>query len=436
MKRLNRKLSALVVAAVLLVGALATHPGELHAQDQPTSLNFVNARLSDVIRSLAASIGVNVVLNEIPDRRITFSTTVPVRAQDLGGVLESILDANNLTLVQQGPVAQVFPADSAAAGVIRFGTEPSVPPPLGLVTQLVPLRWIRAEEAAAALKPVASAKARIEPVARSNSLLITDFGSNITRYLELLRGLDERPEGEAGLRTYVVALKYANAEDLAASISQLFGIGGGGARSVSLYEQSLSRNLDIFREREAETYRLRRDALSNLMPTTQLDTTAAGAAPGALIGRTTVVADPPTNSLMIRTAPANYPLLLETIQALDVRPAQVLFEVTVAEISLGKSYEFGIDWAVIGNTAIIGRGTPLPIDTLAVTQDFVTNVVTLDRADVRAVLRALATKFNVRVLSTPEILAVNNREARIVVGSRVPFVASARLGDVAIDRSV
>ncbi|MCI0436801.1 MAG: hypothetical protein L0271_24650, partial [Gemmatimonadetes bacterium] len=126
----------------------------------------------------------------------------------------------------------------------------------------------------------------------------------------------------------------------------------------------------------------------------------------------------------------------DEFQALDVRPAQVLFEVTVAEISLGKSYEFGIDWAVIGNTAIIGRGTPLPIDTLAVTQDFVTSVVTLDRADVRAVLRALATKFNVRVLSTPEILAVNNREARIVVGSRVPFVASARLGDVAIDRSV
>jgi general secretion pathway protein D len=436
-KRINRKLRALVVAAVLPVGALVGLSCELHAQDQPTSLNFVNARLSDVIRSLAASIGVNVVLSEVPDRRITFSTTVPVRAQDLGGVLEGILEANSLVLVQQGPVAKVFPADSAApTGVIRVGMDPGIPPPLGLVTQLVPLQWIRAEEAAAALVPVASPKAKIEPVPRTNSLLITDFGSNITRYLELLRVLDERPQGEAGLRTYVVALKYANAEDLAASISQLFGIGTGAPRSVSLYEQSLSRNLDVFREREAETYRLRREALSNLMPQTPADTTSAGAVPGALVGRTTVVPDPPTNSLMIRTAPANYPLLLETIQALDTRPAQVLFEVTVAEISLGKSYEFGIDWAVIGNTAIISRGTPIPIDTLAVTQDFVTQVVTLDRADVRAVLRALSTKFNVRVLSTPEILAVNNREARIVVGSRVPFVASARLGDISIDRSV
>ena len=64
-------------------------------------------------------------------------------------------------------------------------------------------------------------------------------------------------------------------------------------------------------------------------------------------------------------------------------------------------------------------------------------VVTLDRLNVRAVLRALSSKSQVKVLSTPEILAVNNREARITVGSKVPFIASTRLGnDVAIDRAV
>jgi general secretion pathway protein D len=53
------------------------------------------------------------------------------------------------------------------------------------------------------------------------------------------------------------------------------------------------------------------------------------------------------------------------------------------------------------------------------------------------VLRTIATKSQVRVLSTPEVLATNNREARVLVGSRVPFIASTRLGnDVAIDRSV
>ena len=294
----------------------------------------------------------------------------------------------------------------------------------------MPLQAIRADEAASALKQVAGTRARIEPVARSNALLITDMSSNLARYLELLRKLDEKPLGEAGLRTYVVPLKYANANDLAASLGQLYGFNVGGSRAASLSDRSLGRNLDVFRDREAETFRLRQ----NLPMTT--GTVPGDSAQGNLIGSTTVVPDPPTNSLMIRTAPPNFPLLQETIQALDLKPAQVLFEVTVAEITLGKAQEYGIDWSVVSGNATVRLGNPILPDTTASLKDFVIRVVTLDRANVRAVLRALASNSNVRVLSTPEILAVNNREARIVVGSRVPFVASTRLGDFAIDRSV
>ena len=68
-------------------------------------------------------------------------------------------------------------------------------------------------------------------------------------------------------------------------------------------------------------------------------------------------------------------------------------------------------------------------DTISRLRDFVVRVFSLNNdADVRAVLRAVASRSNVRVLSTPEILAVNNREARIVVGDRVPFVASDAAG--------
>ena len=427
---MNRNLSiptALMIAALLVAGAGGA-PAGLRAQ-QPTSLNFVNAPLGDVIRSLAASLGVNVVLTGVPDRRISFATSVPVPAAELGGVLESLLEANGLVLVQKGPIAQVMPADSApSVGQIRFGPDIGEPPPLGLITQLVPLQSMRADEAADALNRVVSARARIEPVARSNALLITDHSTNVARYLELLRRLDERPLGEAGLRTYVVPLKYANADDLAASIGQLFGFAGGGSRAVSLSDRSLSRNLDAFRDRDAEMFRLR-------------DTPPAGAVPGdsatgALVGLTTVVPDAPTNSLMIRTAPGNFPLLEETIRALDTRPAQVLFEVTVAEITLGQADDFGVDWSVLGSNASVRLGTPVAPDTTTPIQDFIVRVVSVDRADVRAMLRALASTSRVRILSTPEILAVNNREARIVVGSRIPFVASTRLGDFAVDRSV
>ncbi|MSR36468.1 MAG: hypothetical protein EXR95_07480 [Gemmatimonadetes bacterium] len=414
-----------MAALCLLLGA----PGALFAQAQPRNLSFVDAPLADVIRALATSLGVNVVLTGVPDQRVTFTTTVPVRREDLGAVLESILESHDLVLVQKGPIAQVMPAANApSTGLVRFGLESGDPPPLGLVTQLVPLQSVRADEAASALAQIASPRARIEPVARSNSLLITDLASNLVRYLELLRRLDEKPQGEAGLRTYVVPLKYANAEDLAASIGQLFGVAVGSARGTAPADRSLSRSLDAFREREAEAFRARQTAPLSLP---SLDTLSGG-----LVGSTTVVPDVPTNSLLIRTAPPNFPLLRETIEALDTRPPQVLFEVTVAEVTLGQGQDFGVDWSVIGANALARFGTPAAIDSLTPIKDFVVRVVSFDRADVRALLRAVASTSKVRVLSTPQIMAANNREARIVVGSRIPFVASTRLGDFAVDRSV
>jgi general secretion pathway protein D len=422
--------------------ALALVAAPLGAQAQaarPVSLNFENTRVTDVVRSVAAMLGLNVVFTDVPDKRISFTTTAPVRPEELGGVLESILEANNLVLVRKGAVAQVVPADKApATGQVRVGAEMSDPPPLGLITQLVPLQSIRADEGAAALKQIAGPLARIEPVARSNALLITDRGANVARYLDLLRRLDERPQGESGLRTYVVPLKYANSEDLAYALGQSFDVNVAGGRGPSLADRSLSRNLDIFRGRELDTFRQRQQTpvMVNLPGFARDSTGADSVRQGALVGRTTVVPDPPTNSLIIRTAPPNFPLLRETIDALDTRPAQVLFEVAVAEVTLGRGDQFGIDWSVYGRDGGVSLADPIVADSVGV-QDFVMRVVTLDRFNVRAVLRALSSRSQVKVLSTPEILAVNNREARIVVGSKVPFIASTRLGnDVAIDRAV
>ena len=115
----------------------------------------------------------------------------------------------------------------------------------------------------------------------------------------------------------------------------------------------------------------------------------------------------------------------------------MLLEVLVAEITLNRSQQFGIDWAAVTGSATGRFGTPLFPDTSTVIDDLVLKFVSLDRHKVRAVLSALAAKSDVRILSTPEILATNNREAHILVGSKVPFIVSTRLGnDIAIDRTV
>ncbi len=446
MRRAPLVILALAIASGQIAAARADAQQPVPATRQAgnSSLNFVDAPLSDVIRSLSSLLGLTVVLSDVPAKRITFTTAAPIGRDDIGGVLESILESNGLTLVRHGAVALVMPAEKApAAGEVRSGSTMETPAPIGLITQLVPLQSTRADEAVAALKQIASPTARIEAVARSNAVLVTDWGRNVARYLDLLKRLDEKPAGDLGLQTFVVPLEFGVADDIAASLGQLFGVAVGGERTASLAGRGLGRALEGYRQREVDAFQPRRAAA---------DATAAGAATpsaamardsvarGALYGQTTIVAHAPTNSLIVRTAPANFPLLRETVAALDVRPSQVLFEVTVAEVVLGAGTQFGIDWAAVtgGRTSVeVGRGNPDAFDTSAVSDNFILRVISLNGTTVRAVLSALSTHSRVNVLSTPQILAANNREARINVGSKVPFVASTRLGnDIAVDRSV
>jgi general secretion pathway protein D len=435
---------ALNVGAVLLPSATGLA--------QTTRLNYVNADVRDVIRSLATVMGVNVLLSEeVPSKRVTYTTPQPVPVGEVGAVLEAILESEGLVLVQRGPVAEVMPAERApATGPVFIGKQLPSPRPLGLITQIVPLHNISADEGIAVLRQLASQLARIEVVPRSNSLLITDAATNVERYLELLTQLDVPSDGEGGLRTYVYRLKHANGVDLASTLGQTFGVTVAAVqtptRTASLQDRSLTQTLESFRQRELRALEQRRTTPIPLQLQAAPDT-ARGlpAEVSGLVGQTTIVPDLATNSLVIRTAPPNYPVLEETIEALDVRPAQVLLEVLIAEITLDAATSYGINWSVFAEDKITGEtgdvearlGRQLSDTTVAGIDQFVARVVRLNSVDVRAVLSALATDSDVRVLSTPHVTALNNEEARIFVGSEVPFNQSSRIGlDVVVDQTV
>jgi general secretion pathway protein D len=426
----------------------ATHPV---LGQEGTRLNYVNADISDVIRSLSAVIGINVLITEdVPSNSVTYSTPDPVSVNQLGSVLEAILESENLVLVRKGPVAQVLPSERApATGPVSFGKELPAPQPLGLVTQIVPLEFISPGDGIAVLGQLASPLARIEPVPRSNSILITDHATNVARYLELLRELDTKSEGESGLRTYVYRLKHATASELSMTLAQVYGVQATQAapspRASSLSDRSLSSTLDGFQQQELRALEQRRTTPYPLTtsPTMTGDSNAARDV-GGLVGNTTIVPELATNSLVIRTEPPNYPLLAETIEQLDVRPPQVLLEVAVTEVVLDEATQYGINWFVFtdqaaSNLELTGRlGQQLYSDNeLGGIDDLMLRAVRIGDVDIRSVLRALASTSDLRVLSTPHIVALNNEQARILVGSQVPFSQSTRAGlDVVVDRVV
>src|SRR5436190_21667501 len=255
-----------------------------------------------------------------------------------------------------------------ATGPVRVGKDFPSPPPLGLVTQIVPLEYIQAEEGVTLLRQVAGKSARIEVVPRSNAVLITDRGVSIARYVDLLRQLDVKTGGEAGLRTYVYPLKHASAAELAATLGQLFGaaVAAPAARQrvQALEGRSLSSELTGFRRREVESLQQRGMGAPSAVTPSPAGYAAPAAVPESaqaqglgLVGRTTIVPDQATNALVIRTAPPNFSVLQETIDQLDVRPPQVLLEVLIAEVTLIKASQYGINWQLFTQRGISGDST-------------------------------------------------------------------------------
>lgn len=163
----------------------------------------------------------------------------------------------------------------------------------------------------------------------------------------------------------------------------------------------------------------------------------------------TLYADSDQNRLTIRTTPRAYAMVEALIKRLDVPPRQVLIQAIIAEVSLNKNLEYG--FAAAAKTRLWGEdsrylfnGLPSGANPFSLTQSTTDLPSVLTSADARldthkgfalsfgntnsnvmGYITAVAGRDNVRVVSAPQIMAVNDQEAMINVGEDVPI----RTGD-------
>ncbi|MEW6570046.1 MAG: type II secretion system secretin GspD [Nitrospirota bacterium] len=180
-------------------------------------------------------------------------------------------------------------------------------------------------------------------------------------------------------------------------------------------------------------------------------------------GRITISPDKATNSLVIVASPADYQNLLQVIKQLDRKRKQVYVEAMIVEASIDRLRELGIRWRIMAEkddepVAIGGFGT---VDASAIQNilsglagftagglgNFLDVPVTVVGSDGQATTSILtvpgfAALFSlnefrgaVNVLSTPQILTSDNKEAEIVVGENVPFI-SKRERDIVTTNTV
>jgi general secretion pathway protein D len=144
-------------------------------------------------------------------------------------------------------------------------------------------------------------------------------------------------------------------------------------------------------------------------------------------GTIQVLADKPTNSLIVTGTGRDLALLKDIISKLDTARRQVYVEAVIMEVSVARLKEFGSDvTALFGHqnpsktlTYVGGVNAATPSLEQLQTIDF-TNAA-FSAFNVRAVLRALQTHDDVNILSTPQILTSDNQKAEIVVGENRPF---------------
>jgi type II secretory pathway component GspD/PulD (secretin) len=217
------------------------------------------------------------------------------------------------------------------------------------------------------------------------------------------------------VQLFAIRLKHARAADVAATVNLLFGAGGEFSGRVGLSTPTLSDEL-------------RR----NVIPPAGAAgaAAAAGQAPvsksAALSGPVTIVPDELTNSLLIRASQQDYDVLRQGVEQLDIRPLQVLIEVMIVEARHDRSFSFGADLFVPPQSIDHGNGTADASSVGAGLGDLVIRLMNLGHAEIDATLRAAASKGDVQIVSRPVLLASNNTEARLLVGSQVPFVQVSR----------
>ena len=495
----------------------ASAPAHLHAQKQgePITLNFVNAEIEAVARTMGVITGRNMVVDPRVKGTINLSSEKALSPAAAYNQFLATLRLQGVVVVDSQGISKVVPEADAKlqTGVVSVGAVPIRAGGNQIVTQIFNLNYDSAANLLPILRPLISPNNTINVNPGNNSLIITDYADNLQRIARIIAASDVPNATDVE----VLPLKNALASDLAPLILRLVDSGSAAAgvttatpgqsdtsvkttviaepRSNALIvrtanaarmslvkslvvkldqpsSQSAAGNVHVVFLKNADALKLAVTLRASLAATSSSSPGAAGAAssgptpnasPASSQGGATGVqasaqpstggqiqADPATNSLIITAAEPQYRQLRAVIDQLDSRRAQVFVESLIAEINSDKAAEFGIQWqntlngsktdtnnlsAIGTNYGTAGKNllalTASGFSTTATTAPTVLPATGLNlglgtiiagKTILGMFANFLQTTGEGNILSTPNLLTLDNEEAKIIIGQNVPFV--------------
>ena len=477
------------------------------ATQEPVTLNFNNAEIEAVAKTLATLSGHNVVVDPRVKGTITLTSTVPVAPAQALRLFAAQLRTQSFALVESAGLYLVVPEADAKlqSGGVSAGV---VPASNGqIITQIFQLNHESANNLVPILRPLISPNNTVNVNPGTNALVITDYADNLQRLGRIITALDVA--NATGVE--VVHLKHALASDVVPMLQRLLdtGAASGGAPAAGQTDASFKTtvmaearsNSLIVRAANAARMALARSLIAQLdqpsdtgpnaasgnihvvylknadatklaatlraamsaqsasgnanpggaampaAPASNNASTAGGANASFTSGAQPstggqIQADPSTNALIITAPEPQYRQLRAVIDKLDARRAQVFVESLIAEVSAEKAAEFGVQWqgpvggkgdnniGLLGTNFKVGGANIISLAAQGASGNVAPssglNIGVAHNNNGTYVLgflaRFLQTTGDGNVLSTPNLLTLDNEEAKIVIGQNVPFV--------------
>ncbi len=271
---------------------------------------------------------------------------------------------------------------------------------------------------------IVGSRVRLVPLPRLRSVLaIASNRADLGRIEPWIRRLDT---GSAGTRRlYSYAVQNGRARDLAQALQLL--LGGSQNMSVEIGGQSANRNQAMPSPRLAA---LAGGPAVSGESTSSNSATEPASSPdlsesGSSSSGVRIVPNDANNSLLIYADGENYALIKDALAEIDKPVPQVLIEATLAEVTLGSDLQFGVDFKTIdGNIGITNVSTTSGVPA----SSFPGFSASIMSSSTTAILNALQSKTNVRVLSAPRLFVLNNQMATLQVGDQVPIVTQQSQG--------
>ncbi len=477
-----------LVCAALLTLASATHAQEpAPVNGQRITPNFKDANIATIVETVSEVTGKNFIIDPRVNAQVTMFSRTPMSPDAFYEAFLAILQVHGYVALPAGNVIKILPDANARQHPALDLPDRVSPASDEIVTQVIAVQNVSAAQLVPILRPLIPQYGHLAAYPASNILIVSDRAANVNRIWRIIRRIDQAGDDDVE----VVPLQNASSAEVVRIVNSLYQAqaaaeGGGGSSGLRLVADERSNSVLISGESarrlrikallahldtplesggDTQVRYLRYADAEKIAPKLKEQVTGiaqaaaptgggqapAAAAPPTSVAAaersTTIWADPETNALVITAQPKVMRQLMAVVDKLDIRRLQVLVEAIIVDVSLRKSAELGVNWAVFSDEddtripagAFIGDVGGVNLIELAGAVDNPANAANLNlsgttigigriaagEVNFAAMLRALRSDDDSNIIGTPSVTTMDNQEAEIKVAQEVPFVTGS-----------